>query len=100
MDSNRLESLRDVDADSLNVLLLGTGSVASVKIPLMVEALLHVKALTSRFSWYPDFIEKYKNVKVQVALTKASLKFLNRNDIEKLGVRIWTDNDEWAVRVI
>ncbi|KAH9976746.1 flavoprotein [Lactifluus volemus] len=61
-----------------HVLLITTGSVASIKAPLIVEEFL-----------------KYKNVSVQVATTKPSLTFFQPEDIRKQGVQVWTDDDEW-----
>ncbi|KAI9459900.1 flavoprotein [Lactarius psammicola] len=61
-----------------HVLLITTGSVASIKAPLIVRELL-----------------KYKNVSVQVAATKPSLTFFQPGDIRSLGVDVWTDDDEW-----
>jgi len=65
-----------------HVLLITTGSVASIKAPLIVEELL-----------------KYKDVSVQVAATKPSLTFFQPDDIRRIqGVEVWTDDDEWDVR--
>ncbi|KAI0299004.1 flavoprotein [Multifurca ochricompacta] len=61
-----------------HVLLITTGSVASIKAPLIVEELL-----------------KYKNVSVTVAATKPSLTFFRLEDIRRQGVDVWTDDDEW-----
>ncbi|KAF8487063.1 flavoprotein [Russula ochroleuca] len=61
-----------------HVLLITTGSVASVKAPLIVDELL-----------------KYKDVSVQVAATKPSLTFFQPEDIRRQGVDVWTDDDEW-----
>lgn len=63
------------------VVLVSTGSVASVKIPLIVEAL-----------------KKDPNVDVQVVATKPSLHFYDRAAVEASnpGVRVWTDEDEWS----
>ncbi|KAJ7600940.1 flavoprotein [Mycena floridula] len=62
-----------------HVLLITTGSVASIKASLIVKELL-----------------KYSRVKVQVVATKASLAFFNPQDIEVLGSHVWTDDDEWT----
>ncbi|KAG9222438.1 hypothetical protein CCMSSC00406_0002773 [Pleurotus cornucopiae] len=62
-----------------HVLLITTGSVASVKAPLIVRELL-----------------TYKRVKVTVVATKASLAFYSKSDIEQAGVHIWVDDDEWS----
>ncbi|KAJ3573999.1 hypothetical protein NP233_g2070 [Leucocoprinus birnbaumii] len=65
--------------DHIHVLLITTGSVASVKAPLIVRELL-----------------KYENVKIEVISTKPSLTFFKREDIESQRVRVWTDDDEWS----
>ncbi|KAJ7847710.1 flavoprotein-domain-containing protein [Mycena olivaceomarginata] len=61
-----------------HVLLITTGSVASVKAPLIVEELL-----------------RYESVKVEVVATKPSLVFFDADAIRRTGVRVWTDADEW-----
>ncbi|KAJ6499585.1 flavoprotein [Mycena vitilis] len=61
-----------------HVLLITTGSVASVKAPLIVEELL-----------------RYENVKVEVVATKPSLAFYDAEAVRKTGVRVWRDEDEW-----
>ncbi|KAG8697686.1 hypothetical protein FRC08_006377, partial [Ceratobasidium sp. 394] len=63
----------------LHVLLIATGSVASIKVPLIVKKLL-----------------TYDRVKVEVVATKAALNFVSVNEIEGLGARVWTDDGEWA----
>jgi len=67
-------------AGYLHVLLITTGSVASVKAPLIVPELL-----------------KYSNVRVQVASSKPSLAFFDRHKLENdnPGVQVWSDEDEW-----
>ncbi|KAH0831885.1 putative flavoprotein [Lanmaoa asiatica] len=65
--------------DHTHVLLITTGSVASIKAPLIVQELL-----------------KYSNVKVEVVSTKQSLAFFNTADVEHAGARVWTDDDEWS----
>lgn len=64
----------------VHILLITTGSVASVKAPLIVKELL-----------------KYDKVKVQVASTSPSLAFFKREDIEDGDTRVWTDKDEWPM---
>ncbi|KAI0322047.1 flavoprotein [Amylostereum chailletii] len=61
-----------------HILLMTTGSVASVKAPLIVEEL-----------------QTYDNVLIQVVATKPSLTFFNADDIRKQGVNVWLDEDEW-----
>ncbi|KZT09258.1 flavo protein [Laetiporus sulphureus 93-53] len=56
-----------------------TGSVASIKAPLIVSELL-----------------SYANVKVEVVSTKASIAFFDAAAVEKAGARVWIDQDEWA----
>ncbi|KAF9525531.1 flavoprotein [Crepidotus variabilis] len=65
--------------DHIHVLLITSGSVASIKAPLIVREL-----------------RKYKNVLVEVVASKASLAFYSRKDIEDAGSRVWTDQDEWT----
>jgi hypothetical protein len=64
-----------------HVLLGATGSVASVKIPLIVKSLL-----------------AHEEVEVQVIVTKTAKHFVN---VEKLkaetGVKVWEDEDDWKV---
>jgi len=62
-----------------HVLLITTGSVASIKAPLIVSELL-----------------SYANVSVQVVATNPSLEFYKKEDIEKTGTTVWTDADEWT----
>ncbi|KDQ15928.1 hypothetical protein BOTBODRAFT_107834 [Botryobasidium botryosum FD-172 SS1] len=63
---------------SLHVLLLTTGSVASIKAPLIVAEL-----------------QRYERVRVQVVATKSSLAFFSKHELLDRGVRVWTDDDEW-----
>jgi hypothetical protein len=67
-----------------HVLVGATGSVASVKIPLIVKSLL-----------------AHEEVEVQVIVTKTAKHFF---DVEKLrtelGVRVWEDEDDWKVCLI
>ncbi|KIJ45116.1 hypothetical protein M422DRAFT_779040 [Sphaerobolus stellatus SS14] len=64
-----------------HILLLTTGSVASIKAPLIVNEFL-----------------KYENVQIQVASTKPSLAFFSKEELEEKndGVHVWTDEDEWS----
>jgi Flavoprotein len=70
----------DKYADGKTHVLVGaTGSVASVKIPLIVKSLL-----------------AHENVEVQIITTKSAKHFF---DVEKmkneLGVKVWEDDDDW-----
>ena len=72
----------DKYADGKKHVLVGaTGSVASVKIPLIVKSLL-----------------AHEEVEVQVIVTKTAKHFF---DVEKLkkecGVKVWEDEDDWKV---
>ncbi|KDQ62644.1 hypothetical protein JAAARDRAFT_66330 [Jaapia argillacea MUCL 33604] len=62
-----------------HVLLITTGSVASIKAPLIVAELL-----------------RHDKVKVEVVSTKSSLVFFDVTEVEKSGARVWTDEDEWT----
>jgi hypothetical protein len=68
-----------------HVLLLTTGSVASIKIPLIVQALLDDP--NGRFE-------------VQVAATNTSLTFFDPKSVEQVSKgksRVWSDEQEWGV---
>ncbi|KAG9051655.1 hypothetical protein FS837_000043 [Tulasnella sp. UAMH 9824] len=91
---------------SIHVLLITTGSVASIKAPLIAEKLLEVGGVPL-IAARPDLNIlgplQYQDVQIQVAATKSSLVFYNRENIEKLSdtsdgrqVRVWTDDDEWS----
>ncbi|KAG6868153.1 hypothetical protein C0993_007097 [Termitomyces sp. T159_Od127] len=80
----------------VHVLLITTGSVASIKAPLIVKALLAVRSMLGS----PEPILtcaffQYQNVRVEVVATKPSLAFYSRTDISDAGSRVWTDEDEW-----
>ncbi|KZS93546.1 flavo protein [Sistotremastrum niveocremeum HHB9708] len=62
----------------LHIVLITTGSVASVKAPLIVSELL-----------------QHKNVSIQVVASKNSLVFYDPRAIEAAGSRVWVDEDEW-----
>ncbi|GAA5891868.1 hypothetical protein JCM5296_003255 [Sporobolomyces johnsonii] len=67
---------------NLHVLLACSGSVASIKAPLIVRELL-----------------KYDQVDVQVVATKSALHFFDAQSIEAEHggrVKVWTDAEEWA----
>src|SRR6266702_3659950 len=81
-------------------LLMITGSVASIKAPLIVEELLKVRDQGCKNIYIHLFLipTQYKSVSVQVAATKPSLTFFKPGDIRSLGVDVWTDDDEWNGR--
>ncbi|KAF9262924.1 flavoprotein [Marasmius fiardii PR-910] len=76
---NRFVALDERSEGYTHILLITTGSVASVKAPLIVQELL-----------------KYAKVKVEVVATKPSLTFFDTTEIVKTGARVWTDRDEWT----
>lgn len=39
-------------------------------------------------------------MKVEVVSTKASLAFFTKDDVSNAGSRVWTDEDEWTVRML
>jgi len=81
-----------------HVILIITGSVASIKAPQIVHELLEVRRLGSFFLKQILFVPvKYENVKIEVVSTQSSLTFFKRGDIESQGVRVWMDEDEWSV---
>ncbi|KAF9778596.1 flavoprotein [Thelephora terrestris] len=70
-DQNRTEG-------SVHVLLIATGSVASIKAPLIVQELL-----------------SYDTIKIQVVATKPSLTFFDALKLKQTGTSVWVDEDEW-----
>lgn len=38
-------------------------------------------------------------MKVEVVATEASLSFYSHEDIEKTGIRVWRNKDEWGTYV-
>jgi hypothetical protein len=63
----------------IHVLVGATGSVASVKIPLIVKSLL-----------------AHENVEVQVITTKSAKHFFDVKKLKaELGVKVWEDDDDW-----
>ena len=97
----------------LHVLLACSGSVASVKIPLIVAELLTVSSRACCFSFrhrttsHPLFlsfsfprVEQYDRVQVQVVSTKSALHFFDKEKLERDHqgqVKEWKDAEEWAV---
>ncbi|KAG5366507.1 Coenzyme A biosynthesis protein 3 [Yarrowia sp. B02] len=72
------------DASKIHILIAASGSVATIKMPLMVQKLKTV---------YGDKVE------VQAILTTAAQHFLSpqqQQEMTDLGVRIWKDKDEWT----
>jgi hypothetical protein len=64
-----------------HILVGATGSVASVKIPLIVKSLL-----------------AHEDVEVQVIVTKTAKHFFDVDKLKKeLGVKVWEDEDDWNV---
>lgn len=72
------EYLPKQDDDKFHILLGATGSVATIKIPLIVNKLL---------KYYTP-----EKCSIQVVLTQSSLKFIRGLKISPL-VKIWTDDD-------
>ncbi|CAE6339598.1 unnamed protein product [Rhizoctonia solani] len=63
----------------LHVLLIATGSVAAIKVPLITQKLL-----------------TYDRVKVEVVATEAAINFINMDEIQAAGSRVWTDSGDWT----
>ena len=92
-DQNRVEG-------SVHVLLIATGSVASIKAPLIVQELLSVGSLPCLTRAVSNAsLLQYDNVKTQVVATKPSLTFFNAGEIRETGTNVWVDEDEWDVRI-
>ena len=70
----------DASSDTYHILIAATGSVASVKLPLIVQSLRSVP-----------------KVEVQVVITKTCKNFFDVDDLRKQGVKVWEDEDEWKV---
>lgn len=85
----------------IHVLLITTGSVASIKAPLIVSELLSVSLPRKKFLHKVHVLrpvaDQYENVSIQVVATNSSLEFYKKEDIEKTGIIVWTDADEWTV---
>ena len=82
----------------IHVVLITTGSVASIKAPLIVAELLTVRQCSAR--WLRTHVHllsvQFENVKVEVVATEASLSLYSQEEIEDAGVRVWRDRDEWG----
>jgi phosphopantothenoylcysteine decarboxylase len=91
-DQNRTEG-------SVHVLLIATGSVASIKAPLIVQELLSVsfQACHGAIANPPSL--QYDTVKIQVVATKPSLTFFDALKLKQTGTSVWVDEDEWDVRI-
>ena len=70
----------DASSDKYHILIAATGSVASVKLPLIVQRLRSVP-----------------KVEVQVVITKTCKNFFDVEDLRRTGVKVWEDEDEWKV---
>lgn len=44
-------------------------------------------------------VTQHESVKVEVVATEASLSFYSIEEIEKTGVRVWRNKDEWGAYV-
>jgi len=55
----------------------------------------------TNFLNYGLAMHKYEHIQVQVAATKPSLVFFSASQLEQdhEGVHVWTDDDEWNVRI-
>ena len=76
-------SVKQYPKRSLHVLLLCSGSVASVKVPLVVSAL-----------------RKRKLCDVQVVASDQATAFFDAPELERMHegkVKVWADQDEWTV---
>jgi len=66
-----------------HILVGATGSVASVKIPLIVKSLL-----------------AHEEVEVQVIVTKTAKHFFDVDKLKsELGIKVWEDEDDWKVYI-
>ena len=76
------EYFQEEDDNKIHILLGATGSVASIKIPLIIDRLLKI--------YTPD------RVSIQLIVTKAAENFLDNLRISSL-VKVWRDEDSMSV---
>ncbi|XP_050350541.1 phosphopantothenoylcysteine decarboxylase [Nymphalis io] len=69
--------------NSLNILIGVTGSVAAIKLPLLIENLLDINAN-----------QKYI-IKINVICTEHAKHFFNENDLSHFSYRLYDDASEW-----
>jgi hypothetical protein len=72
----------DGDNDEVHILLAATGSVATIKIPLIIQKLKEVYR---------------KRAQIQLIVTRAAEHFLKDLPLPN-GVKVWHDDDEWKSR--
>lgn len=88
---------------SLHVLLATSGSVASIKAPLIVRELLKVRICVLELPEQRSpalAVVQHEQVDVQLVATKASLHFFDWKALEEEHagrVKVWTDAEEWKV---
>lgn len=88
----------------LHVLLATSGSVASIKAPLIVKGLLDVSICWNRVKvtllLLINLSLQFDQVEVQVVATQSSLHFYDAKSIQDESdgrVKVWVDADEWEV---
>lgn len=96
---------------SLHVLVAVSGSVAAIKAPLIVNHLLQVRCSTPCSHGLLARVDlcssssvraQHDRVDVQVVATKGASHFYDARELEAEHdgkVKVWTDEDEWAVRL-
>lgn len=78
----RQKSLVMSKDEELHILLAVTGSVATIKIPLIIHKLKQIYR---------------RRAAIQLVVTKSSTPFFDPSDIPK-DVKVWSDSDEWRSR--
>ncbi|CAB52423.1 putative thymidylate synthase [Schizosaccharomyces pombe] len=73
-----LEKERQLTDSKYHILVAATGSVAAIKLTLIVKSLL-----------------TYKGVDVQVVLTDPARNFVEKEDLTALGVNVYNNADDW-----
>eukprot|EP00127_Corallochytrium_limacisporum_P007431 Clim_evm34s251 gene=Clim_evmTU34s251 len=83
---------------ALHVLVAVTGSVASVKLPLLVDCLsatFNTRMQEQRSTLRNRFPS---GIKVRVVTTSSAQHFYDKGEVEqKIGAPIWNDEDEWSM---
>ncbi|KAL3285537.1 hypothetical protein HHI36_000068 [Cryptolaemus montrouzieri] len=67
----------------VKILLACTGSVATIKLPLLAQKLLDLDE------------NQFGNIRVQIILTERSKHFVDHKELSK-NIDIYTDEDEWS----
>ncbi|GMM49159.1 phosphopantothenoylcysteine decarboxylase complex subunit [Starmerella bacillaris] len=81
--AGQTSSINSNGIDDVHILLAVTGSVATIKLPLIVHKLKQLYR---------------KRAVIQIVATKASTYFFDPSDLPK-DIKVWYDRDEWRSRI-